>query len=98
MLLAVLALAAPAVAPDPSQVAQVFARQTQTVTERVHLIYKPDVVTPPFEGNVVVIEQSVPSARPARRASHLPTKLRRASRPRPSINAPALPAPMNRRR
>ena len=49
---------AQAVAPDPSQAAQVFARRTQAVTDRVHLIYKPDAVTPPFEGNVVVIEQS----------------------------------------
>ncbi len=45
-------------APDPSQAARVFARQTQAITDRVHLIYKPDAVTPPFEGNVVVIEQS----------------------------------------
>jgi len=47
-----------AVVPDPSQAAQVFARRTQTVTDRVHLIDKPDAVTPPFEGNIVVIEQS----------------------------------------
>ncbi len=49
---------APAITPDPSQAAQVFARQTLAVTDRVHLIYKPDAVTPPFEGNVVVIEQA----------------------------------------
>ncbi len=35
----------------------VFARQTLAVTDRVHLIYKPAVTDPPFEGNVVVIEQ-----------------------------------------
>ena len=35
-----------------------FARQTQPVTARVHLIYKPNPTDPPFEGNVVVIEQA----------------------------------------
>jgi glyoxylase-like metal-dependent hydrolase (beta-lactamase superfamily II) len=55
-----LALSRPAdaVAPDPTQVARVFARQTQPVTARVHLIYKPNPTDPPFEGNVVVIEQA----------------------------------------
>jgi glyoxylase-like metal-dependent hydrolase (beta-lactamase superfamily II) len=56
--LSVLASPAMAVTPDPAQAPQVFARQTEAVTDRVHLIYKPDAVTPPFEGNVVVIEQS----------------------------------------
>lgn len=46
-----------AVAPDPGQVKQVFARQTEAITARAHLIYKPDTVSPPFEGNVTVIEQ-----------------------------------------
>jgi glyoxylase-like metal-dependent hydrolase (beta-lactamase superfamily II) len=45
-------------APDPSQVAQVFARRTEHVTARVHLIYKPNPTDPPFEGNIVVIEQA----------------------------------------
>jgi len=36
----------------------VFARQTQPVTASVHLIYKPNPTDPPFEGNVVVIEQA----------------------------------------
>jgi glyoxylase-like metal-dependent hydrolase (beta-lactamase superfamily II) len=49
---------AQAVAPDPAQAPQVFARRTEEITARAHLIYKPDPVTPPFEGNVVVIEQS----------------------------------------
>ncbi|THD74230.1 MAG: MBL fold metallo-hydrolase [Phenylobacterium sp.] len=49
--------AALAVAPDPAQVAQVFARQTQAITARAHLIYKPAVTDPPFEGNVTVFEQ-----------------------------------------
>lgn len=35
-----------------------FARQTQPVTASVHLIYKPNPTDPPFEGNVVVIEQA----------------------------------------
>ena len=35
-----------------------FARQTQPVTARVHLIYKPHPTDPPFEGNIVVIEQA----------------------------------------
>jgi glyoxylase-like metal-dependent hydrolase (beta-lactamase superfamily II) len=46
-----------AVAPDPAQAKQVFARQTETVTGRAHLIFKADGTTPPFEGNVTVIEQ-----------------------------------------
>jgi glyoxylase-like metal-dependent hydrolase (beta-lactamase superfamily II) len=49
---------AQAVTPDPAQAPRVFARQTQEITARAHLIYKPDPTTPPFEGNVVVIEQS----------------------------------------
>jgi glyoxylase-like metal-dependent hydrolase (beta-lactamase superfamily II) len=44
--------------PDPAQAAQVFARQTQPITAHAWLIFKPDAVTPPFEGNVVVIEQT----------------------------------------
>jgi len=52
--------AAPALAtpPDPAKAPQVFARKAEEITARAHLIYKPDPVTPPFEGNVVVIEQS----------------------------------------
>lgn len=50
-------LAAAAQAPAPLP-ADVFARRTVAVTDRVHLIYKPAVTDPPFEGNVVVIEQS----------------------------------------
>jgi glyoxylase-like metal-dependent hydrolase (beta-lactamase superfamily II) len=46
-----------AMAPDPGQAAKVFARQTQAITGRAHLIYKPAVTDPPFEGNVTVIEQ-----------------------------------------
>ncbi|MHB1208029.1 MAG: MBL fold metallo-hydrolase [Rhodospirillaceae bacterium] len=46
-----------AIAPDQSQAPVVFARQTQAVTDRVHLIFKPAVTDPPFEGNVTVIEQ-----------------------------------------
>lgn len=56
--LSVLTNPALAVTPDPAQASQVFARQTQAITARVHLIFKPDAVTPPFEGNIVVIEQS----------------------------------------
>jgi glyoxylase-like metal-dependent hydrolase (beta-lactamase superfamily II) len=36
----------------------VFARQTQPITAHAWLIEHPDGVTPPFEGNIVVIEQS----------------------------------------
>jgi len=36
----------------------VFARETQHIADRIWLIDKPDPTTPPFEGNVVVIEQS----------------------------------------
>ena len=46
-----------AVSPDDARVHEVFARKTVPITARAHLIYKPDAVTPPFEGNVVVIEQ-----------------------------------------
>lgn len=35
-----------------------FARRTQTVTPRVHLIYRPVATDAPYEGNVTVIEQS----------------------------------------
>jgi glyoxylase-like metal-dependent hydrolase (beta-lactamase superfamily II) len=35
-----------------------FARQTQTVTEHVHLVYRPVAVNAPYEGNSIVIEQS----------------------------------------
>lgn len=55
---ALTAAPAQAVPPDPAQAPQVFARQTEEITARAHLIYKPDPTTPPFEGNVVVIEQS----------------------------------------
>jgi glyoxylase-like metal-dependent hydrolase (beta-lactamase superfamily II) len=44
--------------PDAAQTDQVFARRTEAVSERVHLIYKPHPTDPPFEGNIVVIEQS----------------------------------------
>ena len=44
--------------PDPSQAARVFARETHPITAHAWLIEKPDAVTPPFEGNVVVIEQT----------------------------------------
>jgi glyoxylase-like metal-dependent hydrolase (beta-lactamase superfamily II) len=55
-----LLLAGPALAmtPDAAQTDQVFARRTEAVSERVHLIYKPHPTDPPFEGNIVVIEQS----------------------------------------
>ncbi|WP_374574898.1 MBL fold metallo-hydrolase [Phenylobacterium sp.] len=43
-----------AAAPGPEEV---FARRTQAVTPHVWLIDKPAVTDPPFEGNVVVIEQ-----------------------------------------
>lgn len=46
-----------AVAPDPAQTKEVFARATQPIAGRAHLIYKPAVTDPPFEGNVTVIEQ-----------------------------------------
>jgi glyoxylase-like metal-dependent hydrolase (beta-lactamase superfamily II) len=49
---------ADAVTADPAQAAQVFARETQPITGRAHLIYKPDATSPPFEGNVTVIEQT----------------------------------------
>ncbi|WP_372781041.1 MBL fold metallo-hydrolase [Phenylobacterium sp.] len=47
-----------AVAPDAAQAPKVFLRQTEQVTARAHLIYKPNPTDPPFEGNVVVIEQT----------------------------------------
>lgn len=47
-----------AVAPDPAQAKEVFARQTTQIAARAHLIFKPAVTDPPFEGNVTVIEQS----------------------------------------
>jgi glyoxylase-like metal-dependent hydrolase (beta-lactamase superfamily II) len=52
--------AAPArgMAPDAAQAPMVFARQTVAVAPRVHLIFKPHPTDPPFEGNVVVIEQA----------------------------------------
>lgn len=53
-----LAPSAAAVQPDPAQADRVFARQTVVVAPRVHLIFKPAATDPPFEGNVVVIEQS----------------------------------------
>jgi glyoxylase-like metal-dependent hydrolase (beta-lactamase superfamily II) len=53
-----LAGSALAMAPDPAQAARVFARQTQAITARAHLIYKPATTDPPFEGNITVIEQS----------------------------------------
>jgi glyoxylase-like metal-dependent hydrolase (beta-lactamase superfamily II) len=58
--LAAVVVASPAwaVAPDPSQAPQVFARKTAAITPRVHLVYKPNPTDPPFEGNVVVIEQT----------------------------------------
>jgi glyoxylase-like metal-dependent hydrolase (beta-lactamase superfamily II) len=46
-----------AIVADPSQAATAFARQTVAVTDRVHLIFKPAVTDPPFEGNVTVVEQ-----------------------------------------
>ena len=60
LLLAACWLATPALAmtPDRSQAPKVFARETLAVTDRVHLIHKPNPTDPPFEGNVVVIEQS----------------------------------------
>lgn len=49
----------PAASPDAAPNAtKVFARETAPVADRIHLIYKPAVTDPPFEGNVVVIEQS----------------------------------------
>ena len=57
-LLAAAAAPAWATPPDQAQAPLVFARKTEQITARAHLIYKPDAVTPPFEGNVVVIEQS----------------------------------------
>lgn len=47
-----------AMAPDVAQAPKVFARQTVAVAPRIHLIFKPNPADPPFEGNVVVIEQS----------------------------------------
>ncbi len=38
---------------------QVFARETHKVTDHVWLVDKPHPTDPPFEGNVVVIEQTV---------------------------------------
>jgi glyoxylase-like metal-dependent hydrolase (beta-lactamase superfamily II) len=62
LIAAALLLAAirPAVAttPDLAQADAVFARKTVAVAPGVHLIYKPAVTDPPFEGNVVVIEQA----------------------------------------
>lgn len=58
LLFALTGLLTGAMAPDPSAAAKAFARRTQPVAPRVHLIYKPSPADPPFEGNVVVIEQS----------------------------------------
>ncbi|WP_332773531.1 MBL fold metallo-hydrolase [Phenylobacterium sp.] len=55
--LCVLALTSPALAA-PLTPAQVFARQTTAVAPHIWLIAKPAVTDPPFEGNVVVIEQA----------------------------------------
>ena len=44
--------------PDAAQASKVFARETGPITDRVHVIYKPNPTDPPFEGNVVVIEQT----------------------------------------
>jgi glyoxylase-like metal-dependent hydrolase (beta-lactamase superfamily II) len=55
--LCLIATPAAAMAPDAGQAAKVFARKTLPVADRIHLIYKPAVTDPPFEGNVVVIEQ-----------------------------------------
>ncbi|UTP39523.1 MBL fold metallo-hydrolase [Phenylobacterium sp. LH3H17] len=52
-----LALAGPAVAAALTP-AQVFARETTAVAPHIWLIAKPAVTDPPFEGNVVVIEQA----------------------------------------
>lgn len=50
------AFALPAAAqPAP---AEVFARETRTVADGVHMIFKPAVADPPFEGNVLVVEQA----------------------------------------
>src|SRR4051812_40025578 len=53
-----LATQAHAMTGDAAQAARGFARQTVAVAPRVHLIFKPHPTDPPFEGNVVVIEQS----------------------------------------
>lgn len=56
LMLCALVLAGPALAaPTP---AEVFARETTAVAPQVWLIAKPAVTDPPFEGNVVVIEQA----------------------------------------
>src|SRR5690242_4936747 len=55
--LCLIATPAASMAPDTRQAAKVFARKTIPVTGRIHLIYKPAATDPPFEGNVVVIEQ-----------------------------------------
>lgn len=47
-----------AVTPDPTAAERAFARQSQRITARAHLIYKPHPTDPPFEGNVTVIEQA----------------------------------------
>src|SRR3990167_5390824 len=52
-----LALASPTLAA-PLAPAQVFARQTTAVAPHIWLIAKPAAADPPFEGNVVVIEQA----------------------------------------
>ncbi|MDP3749637.1 MAG: MBL fold metallo-hydrolase [Phenylobacterium sp.] len=57
LMLCVLALASPGLAA-PLTPAQVFARQTYAVAPHIWLIAKPAVTDPPFEGNVVVIEQA----------------------------------------
>lgn len=49
---------AQAVTPDPAAAEAAFPRQTEKITARAHLIYKPNATDPPFEGNVTVIEQS----------------------------------------
>lgn len=60
VLLLALALAGPAAAVEPDRAAApaVFARQSVKVADRVWLIFKPAPTDPPFEGNVLVIEQS----------------------------------------
>jgi glyoxylase-like metal-dependent hydrolase (beta-lactamase superfamily II) len=54
---AVALLLTAAAAPPAPTAAQVFARETQKVTDHVWLIDKPHPTDPPFEGNSVVIEQ-----------------------------------------
>ncbi len=56
MTLWALALAGPALAAPTAP--EVFARETTAIAPQVWLIAKPAVTDPPFEGNVVVIEQA----------------------------------------